>query len=64
MCSVYIYLYDCGCPIQEGDIVPCAKKGTPACHGVKEHFRRRDGYKCHTTRPESPHGIVDSGGSE
>lgn len=46
MCSVYIYLYDCGCPVQEGDVVPCAKKGTEDCHGVKEHFRRREKYNC------------------
>lgn len=46
MCSVYIFLYDCGCCQREGDVVHCAKVGTPACPGVKELFRRRDGYKC------------------
>ncbi|KAJ5096655.1 hypothetical protein N7456_007376 [Penicillium angulare] len=51
MCSVYIFLYDCGCSVEEGGVVYCAKKGTPSCHGVKEHFRRRQGYNCpkHTT---------------
>ncbi|KAJ5948094.1 hypothetical protein N7466_001109 [Penicillium verhagenii] len=46
MCSVYIFLYDCGCSVQEGGVVACAKKGTPSCHGVKEHFRKRQGYNC------------------
>lgn len=46
MCSVYIFLYDCGCCLREGGEVPCAKKGTPFCHGIREHFRRRHGFNC------------------
>ncbi|KAJ5247112.1 hypothetical protein N7468_002095 [Penicillium chermesinum] len=46
MCSVYIFEYDCGCTVAEGGVIPCAKKGTPECNGVKEYHRRRTGYNC------------------
>ncbi|KAL1963613.1 hypothetical protein VTN77DRAFT_7934 [Rasamsonia byssochlamydoides] len=45
MCSLYYIQYDCGCIIQEGDVVYCAARGSPD-HGIRQKIRRREGYNC------------------
>ncbi|OJJ45605.1 hypothetical protein ASPZODRAFT_489831 [Penicilliopsis zonata CBS 506.65] len=45
MCSVYFIKYDCGCVVQEGDVVYCARRGTTCC-SVRRQVRRREGYNC------------------
>lgn len=46
MCSVYLLKFDCGCVVQQGDVVHCAARGTASCTGVRQQVRRREGFNC------------------